>query len=105
MLFRSPSPDLQRDALARLGSLLQGYGLNGMLDWVKSKLIAGASEAEIQLEMYEQPAFKARFPVIDARRAAGLNPVSVAEVLEYETRGRELMRRAGVTQESFIARE
>ncbi len=99
------SPDLQRDALARLGSLLQGYGLNGMLDWVKSKLIAGASEAEIQLEMYEQPAFKARFPVIDARRAAGLNPVSVAEVLEYETRGRELMRRAGITQESFMARD
>lgn len=99
------SPDLQRDALARLGSLLQGYGLEGMLDWVKSKLIAGASEAEIQLEMYDQPAFKARFPVIEARRAAGLNPVSVAEVLEYETRGRELMRRAGITQESFMARD
>lgn len=96
------SPDLQRDALARLSGLLQGYGLSGMLEWVKSKLIAGASEAEIQLELYEQDAFKARFPVIEARRKAELNPVSVAEVLEYETRGRELLRRAGITQESFM---
>lgn len=93
--------NLQRDALARLGQLLNQYGLGGMLDWVRSKLIAGASEAEIQLELYDQPAFKARFPVIAARQAAGLTPVSVAEVLEYEQRGRELLRRAGVTAEQF----
>lgn len=97
------APELNRDALGRLGLLLQQYGLSGMLDWVRGKLIAGASEAEISLELYDQPAFKARFPVIEARRAAGLTPVSVAEVLEYETRGRELMRQAGLTGNQFTS--
>lgn len=91
----------QRDALARVTLLLQSYGLSGMEEWIKSKLIGGASEAEISLELYEQPAFKARFPVIDQRRAAGLSPVSAAEVIEYEQRGREIMRMAGITSGEF----
>jgi peptidoglycan hydrolase-like protein with peptidoglycan-binding domain len=100
-----PENPLNRDALARLGQLLQQYGLGDMLDWVRSKLIAGASEAEIQLELYDQPAFKARFPVIEARRQAGLTPVTAAEVMEYETRGREILRRAGLTQDGFTNKD
>lgn len=95
------SPDLTRDAMARLQSVLRQYGLGDMTEWIRSKLLAGASEAEIQLELYDQPAFKARFPAIDARRQAGLSPVSPAEILDYETRGRELLRRAGLTSEQF----
>lgn len=99
------SPDITRDAMARLGSLLRTWGLSGMEDWIRSKLIAGASEAEVQLELYERPEFKARFPAIAARQAAGLNPVSPAEILEYETRGRELLRRAGITSEALTNRD
>lgn len=99
------SPDLTRDAMARLSSLFSSWGISGMEGWIRSKLIAGASEAEIQLEMFDQPEFKARFPAIEARIKAGLNPVSPAEILEYETRGRELLRRAGLTSEAFTNRE
>lgn len=97
------SPDLQRDAMARLGQLLNRYGLEGMTDWVRSKLLAGSSEAEIALELYDQPAFKARFPVIEARRQAGLTPVDVGDVLEFEQRGRELLRQAGITSGEFTS--
>lgn len=99
------NPDLNRDALARLGQLLSRYGLEGMTDWVRSKLLAGASEAEIALELYDQDAFKARFPVIEARRQAGLTPVDVGDVLEYEQRGRELLRQAGITSAAFTSNE
>lgn len=99
------NPDLNRDALARLGQLLSRYGLEGMTDWVRSKLLAGASESEIQLELYDQPAFKARFPVIEARRQAGLTPVDVGDVLEFEQRGRELLRQAGITNPAFTSNE
>lgn len=92
-----------KDALARLGQLLNQYGLGGMLDWVRSKLIGGASESEIQLEMFDQEAFKARFPVISQRQAAGLTPVSVSEVLEYEQRGREILRMAGLTSSAYTS--
>lgn len=92
-----------RDALARLSMLLSNYGLSGMEGWIKDKLVNGSSEAEITLELYEQPAFKARFPVIDARRAKGLTPVNVAQVLEYEQRGREIMRIAGLTSAQFTS--
>lgn len=92
---------LGRDALARLTMLLGNYGLSGMESWIKDKLINGSSEAEITLELYEQPAFKARFPVIEARRAKGLTPVNVAQVLEYEQRGREIFRQAGLTSAQF----
>lgn len=87
----------QRDAMARITLLLQTYGLSGMEGWIKDKLIGGASEAEVTLELFDQPAFKARFPVIEQRRAAGLSPVSAAEVIEYEQRGREILRMAGIS--------
>lgn len=95
--------EANRDAMSRLGNLLRQYGLEGMLDWVRGKLIAGSSEAEITLEMYDQPAFKSRFPVIAQRQSAGLTPVSVADVLEYEQTGRELLRRAGIVGDAFTS--
>lgn len=94
-----------RDAMARLQQILNQYGLGGMAGWIQSKLENGSSEAEIQLEMYDQPEFKARFPVIEQRRLAGLTPVSPAEVMEYEQRGRELMRQAGLTNSTFTNKD
>lgn len=92
---------LQRSAMARLQQVLNQYNLGGMTQWIKDALIAGKSEAEIQLELYDQPEFKQRFPAIEARRQAGLTPVSPAEILEYEQRGREIFRAAGLTSESL----
>lgn len=94
-----------RDAMARLSMTLEQFGLGGMIDWVRTKLLDGASEAEVALDMYNQDAFKARFPVIEARRKAGLTPVSAAEVIEFETRGREVLRRAGLTMPGLNSSE
>lgn len=94
---------LQRNALARLQQVLNQFDLGGMTQWIKDALIAGKSEAEIQLELYDQPEFKARFPAIEARRQAGLTPVSPAEILEYEQRGREILRAAGLTSDTFTS--
>lgn len=91
-----------RDALARLQTILNDYGLGGLSEWVKSKLIAGSSAAEIELELYDQEAFKARFPVIAQRRAAGLTPLNPAQVLEYEQSARSLFRRAGITNPAMM---
>ena len=99
-----PSPS-QRDALARVTTVLNQYGLGGLTEWAKAKLLGGATEAEIQLELYDQEAFKARFPVIAQRQAAGLPPVSVGQVLEYEQRGREILRAAGITNAAFTTPE
>lgn len=91
----------QRDAFARLSGLLAAYGLSGLSGWIEGKLRTGASEAEITLELPDQPAFQARFPVIAARRAAGLTPVNVADVLNYEKSAREMFRAAGLTSASL----
>ena len=102
----TPASNLgQRDALARITGMLNQYGLGGLTDWVKGKLTGGASEAEITLELYDQPAFQARFPAIVARRNAGLTPVTVGQVLEYEQSGRELLRRSGITATNFTSSE
>ena len=85
-----------RDALARLQSVLTSYGLGSLTQWITDKLIAGASETEIGLELYERPEFKARFPVIDQRRQAGLTPVNPTEVLAYEQQASQLFRAAGL---------
>lgn len=85
-----------RDALAILKSTLDRYGLGSLLGWVTDKLIDGASDDTIKLELYDRAEFKARFPVINARRERGLNPMTPEEVLQYETRASELFRAAGL---------
>lgn len=86
----------QSDALARLMQILNQYGLGSLSEWVKAKLVEGASEAQIALELYDRPEFQQRFPAIAARRAAGLTPVSPAEILAYERSVSQLMHMAGL---------
>ncbi len=93
----TPSATANGSALARVTAILRSYGLESMAEWVKAKLIGGASEAEITLDLYDQPEFQKRFPVIKQRQQAGLTPVNAEQVLQYETTARELFRRAGIT--------
>jgi hypothetical protein len=69
-------PTLQR--------LLDRYGLSGLAEWASKLIQTGASEAEIEIQLYDQPLFIARYPAISAREKAGLPPISVDEYMSYE---------------------
>src|SRR5437867_2701415 len=83
------------DAFASLKDLLDRYGLPSLTDWAWQQLVGGKSEAEITLSLYDQPAFQQRFPAIAARRASGLNAITPAEYVSYETQARQMFQAAG----------
>jgi len=75
--------------MATAGPMLQDYltrsGLAGLIPWASGMLTSGASEDEILLDMENQPAFRTRFWMIFTRSNNGWSPISVQEVLEYES--------------------
>lgn len=89
----SPS---QQDGYAYLQRLLDSYGLGSLAGWAHERLVAGDSPEMIRQQLYDRPEFKARFPVIEARRQAGLPPMSVDEILAYEKEAKRIFHRAGL---------
>jgi hypothetical protein len=86
----------QNDAYAYLQSVLRLYGLDSLSGWAWDQIIAGNSPEMIVQLLYERPEFKSRFPAIDARRAKGLPPISVNQILEAENQIRSLNRQWGL---------
>lgn len=84
----------QRDAFKRGNDFLLELGLPELAQWMWDGIVAGTSEEAMEIDLYDQPAFKARYPVIEQRRQAGLPPVSVADVLSYEDGWNQLARMA-----------
>lgn len=80
-----------------LTSLLTQAGLKDLIKWATDMIVKGASEAEIELSLYDQPAFIARFPAIKARLAAGLAPISVIDYLNFESTVQSMASTAGMT--------
>jgi hypothetical protein len=80
-----------------LKKMLTQYGLADLIPWASLQLIAGASEDEIALSLYDQPSFKARFPAIHARQKGGYPPLSVDEYLSYENTLNQVAKSYGVT--------
>ena len=80
-----------------LKNLLSRSGLESLTSWATEMIIDGASEAEIEISLYDQPAFRQRFPMIFARANAGYGAISVQEVLEYENRAKEMAKSFGVS--------
>jgi hypothetical protein len=78
--------------------MLEAAGLGSLIGWYESKLIEGASPAEIALLLQEQPAFKNRFKAIAARKEMGLPALSPSEVLRYEQEARGLLRASGLPE-------
>ncbi len=94
------------DALrASIERMLIDYGLEDLTDWAVGLLSNGASQAEVELTLEDQPAFRRRFNVIFQRREAGLPPVSVAEVLSYERQVGELESFYGLVPGTIDAQE
>lgn len=85
-----------QDAVAYLNELLQSYGLEELSNWAYEQVTSGNSPTMIRQLLWEQPAFKRRFKVIFDRRAKGLAPISVNEVIDYERKGRQLLQAAGL---------
>ena len=85
-----------------LQALLNKYGLGSLASWMSGKIISGASEDEIMLELYDRPEFKAAFPEIEARRkkaqesGIALTPLSADDVLNARTQYSALMRSFGL---------
>lgn len=83
-----------------LGPLLTAFlkqtGLEGLTKWASDMIIKGASQDEIQLLIYDQPAFKARFPAIFTRQAANLPPISVQDYLNFEQTVYSMAHTAGM---------
>jgi hypothetical protein len=61
-----------------------------LTSWASNLIIHGASDSEIELSLYDQPAFQARFPAIEARRKAGMSPISITDYLNYESTVRQM---------------
>lgn len=86
----------------QLVALLQRYGLEGLTAWASKAITDGLSEEEIGLQLYDQPAFKAAFPEIEARQnrardeGISLPPISADDVIGYRSATRQLFRSWGV---------
>lgn len=80
-----------------LSQLLARYGLESLAPWLAERIIKNTSEEQIQLELYDRPEFKARFPAVAAREKAGLPPVSIEEYLTYENQMSQVSRAYGTT--------
>lgn len=88
--------DDQQDGIAYLTDLLNSYGLGSLVGWAKDQVIAGHSPLMVSQMIQDTPEFKARFKVIFDRRAKGLSPMSVQDVINYEHQARQLFQSAGL---------
>lgn len=95
---------MAQDAWAALSKYLGDLGLTSLLPLAQRLIAEGASPDRIDLELQQTPEWKQRFFVIEQRRAAGLPPVTVPEVLAYEQRGLELAQAYGLPK-ALLSRE
>jgi hypothetical protein len=80
----------QTQGYAAMATLLNRYGLGSLLSWAKGEVTAGTPLAQFQLDLYQQPAFKSRFWVIDELVKQGRAPMSADQVLEAEEQWRNI---------------
>lgn len=95
-----PKPSAEQegavDAQARLNQILAEFGLESLSGWAWEQVKLGYSETFILQELRKQPAYLERFSGMEARRQAGLAPLSEAEYIEYEQNARYIMRQNGM---------
>jgi hypothetical protein len=77
-------------AFAMLRNLLRSYGLEELDGWAYQRFVEGKTTDEIMIEIEDQPVFKKKYAAIFERRAKGLPPVSIAEIVEYRRQARNL---------------
>lgn len=87
-----------QSANAIIQQFLQQFGLQSEASWVWQQIVQGTDANGIQLELQNRPAFKARFPAIAMRQAAGMPALSPAEYVAYEQQVAQLSKEAGIPQ-------
>lgn len=93
-----PTADPAKGAVwATLRNLLRSYDLEELTDWAYQQFVNGSSPEEIQLGLEDQPAFKTKFKAIFDRRAKGLPPVTVNDLVQYRQQALQLERYYGLS--------
>lgn len=96
------TPEQERSVIAEITELLLGYGFSpeaaAELAQLALDLVAdGASDVEVMQALRQTQAWKDRFPGMELREQAGLNPISPAEYIAYENTARQLSQAAGIS--------
>lgn len=81
---------------AALEALLRSYDLAELLPWARQQFVEGRTIDEVTMGLREQEAFRRKYAPIFERESRGLAPVTVAEVIEFRTRARQLERMYGM---------
>lgn len=84
-----------------LKSTLDNYGLGELYPWAKGLLDNGFSTAYIVNKLPEQDTYKKRFPAIEARKAAGLPPITEQQYVDWETGWQKLGRVYGLPKNFY----
>lgn len=85
----------QEDAFAYVRGILDEYGLGQLADLAWEYVRQDYSATLVVQKLSETAEFKTRFKVIEQRKAAGLPPISPAEVVTYERNSRAIAKAAG----------
>lgn len=88
----APDPD----AFAQLVATLNQYGLGSLADWAWGELVAGKTQSQVVLDLYQTQQFKDAYPEIGLRQQNGLPAVSVSDILDYRNQAVSLFHAAGL---------
>ena len=94
----------QTNAWASIAAQLHVYGLDSLLEWARTEIVAGVPPEQFQLDLRQQQAFKQRFWVMEELQRQNRPPMSVDQVLEYEDQWVGIAS-AGGLPDSFNTRE
>lgn len=91
-------PSVNASNFGIIQQYLQQLGITdpSAISWAQGLITSGAAPSQIEVEMYNQPFFKARFPGIFTRQAAGLAPISPADYVAYENSAQQLEHAYGL---------
>jgi hypothetical protein len=100
-------PDAVKDLI---DFLRDEYQITGLDQWVEDMMVGTATTRDdVLLELRKTEPWQTRFKAIVDRQQAGLPPISVQNVLDYEKTARSLMKAAGLppgfydSPEDFVA--
>jgi hypothetical protein len=91
----------QDDAMAIIQGVLDQYGLGSLATWAWGLITQGLDANAVQLQLYQRPEFKTRFPAIEARQKAGLPPISPGDYVNYENQAQQLFNQYGLPSDFY----
>jgi hypothetical protein len=92
-----PGGTAEQSAKALITSFLAQYGLESLGEWAWTQYQNGAPLEQIVLEMRNQPAYKARFPAMEALAQQG-RAISEQQYIDYERTAASIFRAAGIPE-------